>query len=120
MLWTGADDERVAGLDPLNVDGLMCTIPSLNAVRNIPRITFHLETMCKEARLHMRNYYEVLAIVRDLGLLAGSLRRHGEEPAALVPELESVFLEAGSLSYPTSTRSLVGIFDGLAARVIDK
>lgn len=98
MLWTDADDERVATMDPLEVDELMSTIPALNAARDVAKITSYLSIMCKNADLHRRTYYEILAIVRDIGLLAGSLRRHGQEPGALVPDLESVFLEAGSLT----------------------
>jgi hypothetical protein len=98
MLWNDGDDERVANMDPLGADVIVSTIPQLNAAKDTDRIAGELAALCKKACFHNRTYYEVLAIVRDLGLLAGSLRRHGRDPMLLVPELESIFLEAGELT----------------------
>jgi monodechloroaminopyrrolnitrin synthase len=98
MLWTQSDDEQVAALDPLASDILMSKVPEWNEVANIGEMVCALQVMCKKALLETRSYYELLAIVRDLGILAGSLRRHGQEPIVLVPELEAIFLRAGSLT----------------------
>src|ERR1700722_8670401 len=98
MLWTHLDDERVSFIDPLSADVIMEKVPSWNKAGDISELVSALQAMCRIVSLESRNYYELLAIVRDLGILAGSLRRHGQEPLALVPELEPIFLRAGVLT----------------------
>jgi hypothetical protein len=98
MLWTQADDRRVAALDPLGVDSMMSKVPLWNAAGDIHQIVRATQHTCRSASLEHRNYHELLAIIRDIGILVGSLKKHGEEPAAAIPELEATLLRAGALT----------------------
>jgi monodechloroaminopyrrolnitrin synthase len=98
MTWTTVNDKRVAKLDPLRADLLMYEVPRLNAVGDLERLVELLVTLCERAAVESRSHDEVLAIVRDLGIVAGSIRRHGHNPTTLVPELERVLLKAAELT----------------------
>jgi monodechloroaminopyrrolnitrin synthase len=98
MLWTQADDQRVAALDPLDADLIMSKVPQWNTDGDIHQITSALRHICRISFLDSRNYHELLAIIRDIGILVGSLRKHGFEPIKEIPELEPILLRAGVLT----------------------
>lgn len=98
MTWTTVNDKRIAELDPLRADLLMHEVPQLNAARDLESLVALLDTLCERAAVESRSHDEVLAIVRDLGIVAGSIRRLGHSPTALVPELERVLVKAAELT----------------------
>jgi hypothetical protein len=76
----------------------MHQVPGWNKTGNIRELVGALERMCGRVGLDTRNYYELLAITRDIGILAGSIRRHGEQPNGLVPQLDGTLLQLGVLT----------------------
>jgi hypothetical protein len=72
MIWSEVDDSRVAALDPLACDNLMLQVPQWNKAGQIDEMARAIERMCSTARLESRTYHEILAITRDIGILAGS------------------------------------------------
>ncbi len=95
---TYLDDAHVAALDPLDADSMLRHVPHLNANADVAGLASVLRTLCERARLEFRSYSEVLAIVRDIGLVAGSINRHGVAPKSCLPELEPLLLRAGALT----------------------
>src|SRR5258706_5705542 len=73
----------------------MKSIGRLNSRQDIETLTQLLRHFCEAARVSSRTFNETCAIVRDIGILLGSLRRHGVEPTAQVPEVTAVLLAAG-------------------------
>lgn len=98
MLWTESDDRRIAELDPLVADEVMSCVPQWNADADIPQLQGALEALCRKASVDHRNHDEVLAIIRDIGILVGSIRRHGGDPALLVPSLGPLLTRAAMLT----------------------
>lgn len=98
MTWTTVNNRHVAELDPLRADVLMHDVPRLNAAGDLERLGALLAILCERAEVESRSHDELLAIVRDLGIVAGSIRRHGHSPTELVPELERVLLKAAELT----------------------
>jgi hypothetical protein len=89
--------QDVARLDPLHADGLFRILPHLNAsahdVGQLVQVT--KDYLPGEETLHTMSSLEAMAILRDLGMLASSLRRHGMEPREYIPGLERIFLMCG-------------------------
>src|SRR5580704_5162372 len=98
IMWTNADDEHVGSLDPLNADELLLQVPQWNADQNTSRLAYVLEELCQRSAIESRSYYELLAIVRDLGIVAGSLKRHGVEPSVAAPKIDSTFTHASAMT----------------------
>lgn len=90
--WLGENTE-VTVLDPLKFDNSLAEVHKLNRIRDSHGLTkllyHHLPT---PDQLDEFDYNESLAAMRDLGILIGSLKRHGIEPVDAVPELEYVLL----------------------------
>ena len=92
-----SDDNHIATLDPLQADRLMAQVPELNRTKDVAG----LRQLCYDIlphpeRLEAFNYYEACAAMRDLGILLGSMKRHGQEPVEAVPELDYVLDILGS------------------------
>ncbi len=98
MTWNSHNDKRIADLDPLGADVLMTMVPQFNANADLNSLVELLGTLCKRANLNSRTHNEILAIVRDMGIVAGSIRRHGQNPVSLVPELEFALLKSAELT----------------------
>ncbi|WP_236246745.1 monodechloroaminopyrrolnitrin synthase PrnB family protein [Streptomyces sp. CC210A] len=82
--------------DPLGADALLAAVPAMNHAADVPALTVALRALVPEpARLARWGVVECLAAMRDLGLLLGSLKRHGTEPVAAVPEVGPVLRELG-------------------------
>ncbi|HYX50808.1 MAG TPA: monodechloroaminopyrrolnitrin synthase PrnB family protein [Ktedonobacteraceae bacterium] len=92
------NNKRIADLDPLGADVLMTKVPEFNAHGDLKNLASLLRTLCKRVDLKSRTHNDVLAIVRDIGIVAGSIRRHGECPVGLVPELEPALVKSGELT----------------------
>lgn len=90
--WLGETSE-VASLDPLQFDACLSRIHIYNKQRNSTGLVSLLyQYLPTPDRLDQLGYHESLAVMRDLGILIGSLKRHGVEPVDAVPELEYVLL----------------------------
>lgn len=96
-----ADPEELAGaaagLDPLGFDRLVPVLHGLNATRDVPGLLALLRDVLPEvADVVTRSEAERLAVMRDLGLLLGSLRACEVEPVEAVPGLAEVLLALGA------------------------
>lgn len=93
----------ISTLDPLHVDCEMEQVPAFNREVNLTALRTLLHSM--SVRFHDRvgalNDNELHASIRDLGIIFGSLRRHGVEPLQDMPELEADLLTvSGRLNMP--------------------
>ncbi|MFC8830219.1 monodechloroaminopyrrolnitrin synthase PrnB family protein [Streptomyces sp. NPDC057137] len=90
---------RIAGIraaDPLGADAILAAVPAMNRDADVPALTVALRTLVPDPdRTASLSVVDALAAVRDLGLLLGSLKRHGVEPLAAVPEALPVLEELG-------------------------
>ncbi|MET9512056.1 monodechloroaminopyrrolnitrin synthase PrnB family protein [Streptomyces flavidovirens] len=73
--------------DPLAADPLLAVLPAMNRDADVPALTVALRTLLPlPATVDRWSVVESLAAMRDLGMILGSLKRHGTEPLAVVPE----------------------------------
>lgn len=89
----------IADRDPLQLDRRMALLPRWNAradtgsmaaaVRHAVERAAELAGWCPE---------DAAAALRDLGMLFASLKRHGIEPVAAVPEVEPLVLHLGAVT----------------------
>ncbi|MFD3483990.1 monodechloroaminopyrrolnitrin synthase PrnB family protein [Streptomyces sp. NPDC058665] len=90
---------RIAGIraaDPLGADAILAAVPAMNRDADVPALTVALRTLVPGPdRTASLGVVDALAAVRDLGLLLGSLKRHGAEPLAAVPEALPALQELG-------------------------
>ncbi|MFI6083398.1 monodechloroaminopyrrolnitrin synthase PrnB family protein [Streptomyces sp. NPDC051217] len=88
---------RIAGIraaDPLGADAILAAVPAMNRDADVPALTVALRTLVPDPdRTASLGVVDALAAVRDLGLLLGSLKRHGVEPLAAVPDALPVLQE---------------------------
>lgn len=88
--------EAARSLDPLHADALCHDVRELNRredTRGLTEVLRRLTPGLAEASGY--SLPEALAAMRDIGLLLGSLKRHGIEPVEAVPEVEPVLLTLG-------------------------
>ena len=92
-------DQYIARLDPLGMDGALKVLPVFNKgedTRGMVQMLYrHLPIPMV---LNSFDYSEAIAAMRDIGMLLGSLKRHGVEPVEAVPELDYIL---GELSHKT-------------------
>ncbi|MFH8613696.1 monodechloroaminopyrrolnitrin synthase PrnB family protein [Streptomyces sp. NPDC017979] len=90
---------EIRGADPLDADELLGRLPQMNAARDVPALTRALRTLVPEPEQVARyGVPESLAAMRDLGMLLGSLKRHGVQPVAAVPRVLPVLQRLGKLT----------------------
>ncbi|WP_254705778.1 monodechloroaminopyrrolnitrin synthase PrnB family protein [Streptomyces vilmorinianum] len=78
----------IRAADPLGADALLAALPAMNAGADVPALTVALRTLVPDLdRAAEWSVVDALAAMRDLGILLGSLKRHGTEPVAAVPEI---------------------------------
>ncbi|MGW7050899.1 monodechloroaminopyrrolnitrin synthase PrnB family protein [Streptomyces sp. NPDC054887] len=78
---------EIRAADPLAADPLLAVLPAMNRDADVPALTVALRTLLPLPETAARwSVVEALAAMRDLGMLLGSLKRHGTEPLAAVPE----------------------------------
>lgn len=88
------EDAYIAGLDPLGVDGKIRHLPALNKAGDLREMVNLLYSILPSpVQLNNFDYYESVATMRDIGMFLGSVRRLGNEPVELVPELDFVLGE---------------------------
>jgi monodechloroaminopyrrolnitrin synthase len=86
-------DQKIRSLDPLGADEILRQIPIWNAEANLAALISSCRSLLPEFNTASTfDYYQAAAAMRDLGILLGSIRRHGEEPVAAIPELEEILL----------------------------
>lgn len=83
-------------LDPINFDNHLELVPVLNYKKDIHGLV-QLTYQCLPSLSFVQemDYEHAIACMRDLGILIGSIKRHGFEPLDKVPELEAIVLELG-------------------------
>jgi len=88
------NDSRIAELDPLGIDRLLSAVRSMNSADDLNGLVGLLRHAVPADSGHLLPH-ECIAAMRDLGLLMGSIKRHGVEPVRAVPELGEVLLDLG-------------------------
>lgn len=90
------DDKLIRSLDPLKGDQLLQQLPALNKSADLAG----LEALCREllpsaSTALAMDYHQSIAAMRDLGFILGSIKRHGQEPLTLIPELKEPLVILG-------------------------
>ncbi|MFE9739450.1 monodechloroaminopyrrolnitrin synthase PrnB family protein [Streptomyces sp. NPDC006477] len=79
--------EDIRAADPLGADALLAAVPAMNAEGDAAALTVALRALVPDPdRAAEWSVGGALAAMRDLGILLGSLKRHGVQPLAAVPE----------------------------------
>ncbi|MDX2559227.1 DUF1864 family protein [Streptomyces sp. TX20-6-3] len=79
--------QDIRAADPLGADGLLAAVPAMNADADVAALTVALRALVPDIdRAAQWSVGHALAAMRDLGILLGSLKRHGVQPLAAVPE----------------------------------
>ncbi len=90
-LATENQDLQIASADPLGFDHQLQQLHLLNKQANIKGLVGLLNNLLPHPVTLMDfDYQDAAAAMRDLGMLMGSLKRHGIEPVEAVPELDYV------------------------------
>jgi len=83
----------VAALDPLNADEVCAQLPAMNRRGEVSALATALrQIMPTGIQVSGLTVVECLAAMRDIGMLLGSIKRHGVQPTAAVPEIEEILL----------------------------
>ena len=86
---TSRENQRIASLDPLRGDALMQNVPVFNRKKDIIQLVLLLvDLLPTHNEAEAFDAYEANAAVRDIGILIGSVKRHGVEPVNVIPHLE--------------------------------
>lgn len=89
--------QSVESLDPLRADAYLNQLPHINTSKDVTALVHLGRSILPDLALLQRlSVNESRAVLRDLGMVAASLRRHGIEPIDSVPGLEHVLLTASS------------------------
>ncbi|AZD55387.1 monodechloroaminopyrrolnitrin synthase PrnB family protein [Pseudomonas chlororaphis] len=89
-----ATHAAVAACDPLQARSLVLQLPGLNRNKDVPGIVGLLREFLPARGVPSGwGFVEAAAAMRDIGFFLGSLKRHGHEPADVVPGLEPVLLD---------------------------
>ncbi|WP_246150622.1 monodechloroaminopyrrolnitrin synthase PrnB family protein [Streptomyces qinzhouensis] len=90
---------EIRAADPLGADAPLARLPAMNAAADVPALAAVLRALLPEPEDVAR--YDVpraLAAMRDLGMLLGSLKRHGAEPVTAVPYALPVLERLGRIT----------------------
>ncbi|MEV7282777.1 monodechloroaminopyrrolnitrin synthase PrnB family protein [Streptomyces sp. NPDC093111] len=78
----------IRAADPLGADALLAAVPAMNADADVAALTVALRAVVPDPdRAADWSVVAALAAMRDLGILLGSLKRHGVQPVTAVPEV---------------------------------
>jgi hypothetical protein len=109
----------IAGLDPLGADTACSGLPRLNAAKDVGGIAAALRRLLPSpAAMERFTEWDCAAATRDIGVFLGSLKRHGVEPVAAVPEVEVplVALSVRTQMIPRDTVYHYGPWNPVGAR----
>lgn len=85
---------QVRALDPLHADDLLSGLPKMNRAGDRTALVMALTLLVDNGLAQpIASLPEANAAMRDLGMVLGSMRRHGDEPADAVPRAEPLLLE---------------------------
>ncbi|WP_394829177.1 monodechloroaminopyrrolnitrin synthase PrnB family protein [Pendulispora albinea] len=89
----------IAARDPLRALPSLRQVPESNVRQDFPGLLRLLQGLLPTLDV-VRGWdaFDAAAGMRDLGFLIGSIRRHGHEPAEVLPALEPVMLELSRLT----------------------
>ena len=91
-----ANSGQVPDLDPLGADRHFTQLPAWNETEDVVSIYRALGDLLPTGyRIATMTIPEAIASIRDLGMMASSLKRHGVDPTQVVPHLEERLLQLG-------------------------
>ncbi|MGD1912099.1 MAG: monodechloroaminopyrrolnitrin synthase PrnB family protein [Rivularia sp. (in: cyanobacteria)] len=91
------ENAMIAELDPIKSDADIVQLPYMNCARDIKSIISRLQRLIPtEGQIEDFNIHEARAVVRDLGMFAGSIKKYGIEPVEVIPQLETVLIQLGT------------------------
>lgn len=89
----------IQSLDPLRFDEFVPKIQLANSQKDTSFLVRTLEAQCTSlTQAEICSKSTALAAMRDVGILLGSLKRHGIEPLSAVPHIEPWLLHLGAVS----------------------
>ena len=92
----GIPAAAVAALDPLNADEIGARLPAMNQRGEVSELAAALgQIMPTSIQVTEFTSMQCLAAMRDIGMLLSSIKRHGVQPVAAVPEIEEILLALG-------------------------
>jgi hypothetical protein len=90
---------RVTLLDPLNADDIMKSLPSMNDQNDLKGLVSALSELVKRASaIGEVDADTANAIMRDVGMFLGSIKRQAKEPVELVQGLEALLLKLSAIN----------------------
>ncbi|MHC5174834.1 monodechloroaminopyrrolnitrin synthase PrnB family protein [Serratia rhizosphaerae] len=94
-----ATHAAVAACDPLQAGSLVLQLPELNRNQDVPGIVGLLRDLLPVRGVPSGwGFTEAAAAMRDIGFFLGSLKRHGHEPADVVPGLEPLLIDLARIT----------------------
>ena len=89
----------IASLDPLKADGILAKLPEMNVSKDVRSIICAVQSLLPALEdINNFSLQQAIACVRDLGILAGSIKRHGVEPIESIPALEAILTKFGNMT----------------------
>ena len=95
LLAEHVDCDDIARRDPLGADGFLIGVPDLNRARDVDALGGFLADVAATDGVLDLDVDDSRAAMRDVGIVLGSIRRHGVQPCELVPQIEPVLLAWG-------------------------
>lgn len=93
------DVATIRNLDPLQVDAELDKVRRMNRSGDVPSLVKLLQHVTKQIiGTDIETPEAALAAMRDVGIVLGSLKRHGVQPVAAVPEVERPLLYLGEVT----------------------
>lgn len=89
-----ATHQRIAAANPLNAHEQMKQLAACNDDKKVSEVkTLFRQILPSLESLKTLDFYDKMAVMRDLGMFLGSLKRHNIEPLTSVPEAETILLQ---------------------------
>ena len=95
LLAEHVDGEDIARLDPLGADDFLVGVPDLNRARDVDALGGFLADVASTDGVMDLDADDARAAMRDVGMVLGSIRRHGQQPCEVVPQIEPVLIAWG-------------------------
>ena len=95
LLADHVDGVEIARLDPLGADCFLSRLPEINRNGHLGALTAFLADVASTDGVMDFDADNARAAMRDVGMVLGSIRRHGRQPCELVPQIEPVLLTWG-------------------------
>jgi len=95
LLAEHVDGEDIARLDPLGADDFLVGLPGLNRAGDVDALGAFLADVASTDGVMDLDADDARAAMRDVGMVLGSIRRHGQQPREVVPQIEPVLIAWG-------------------------